>query len=110
MLGGTWTASFAGKSISGKLAEPDADWGSIFINAPALGTHPALSQPVLSAEEILATRGLPEIQCVVGTAALSLADADVKVDLSSSNPDDLEEATLRRILAGAEVPADLQKR
>lgn len=109
-LGGTWSASFAGKSTSGKFAEPNADWGGIFINAPALGTHPALSQPVPSADEILATRGIPEVQRIVGTAAYALADADVRVDAASSSPDDVEEATLRRILAGAAIPADLKTR
>lgn len=109
-LRGKWSASFAGKSASGTLAEPNGDWGGIFINAPELGPHAALKQPVLSPDAILETRGVPEVQRIVGTAALALSSADVKVSAKSSDPDDLEEATLLRVLGGAETPADLIKR
>ena len=109
-LGGRWSASFAGKAAKGTFAEPHANWGPIFTNAPALGTHAALTQPVLSADEILATQGVPEVQRVVGTAALALSEADIQVDAKSSNPDDVEEAELRRILGGAEPSPEIMKR
>ena len=107
-LGGTWSASFAGKSAKGTFAEPHGDWGGSFVNAPELGKHRAVREPVLSADEILVTKGVPEVQRIVGAAALALADGDVSA--KSSNPEDLEEATILRVLGGAKPPESLTKR